>query len=176
MPVADESAESPNPVAPLTLNAMLPAGWRPPNVESLPAWRILRGVRSRRGLSQRRLAEVAGLPVSTISRIETGRARPRYETMLHLLGCCGYAIVVADAGRQFEPLTEDRFDDHLYDDAGRHPPPHLPLWLIKSHYEDPWWGWGRLAWDIKERAVPSYTFEGRPRRDWGAYTRWRDAT
>jgi hypothetical protein len=96
--------------------------------------------------------------------------------MANLLGACGYVFVVADAGRQFDPVSEDRLGDRLLDEAGRRPPAHLPLWLIKNEYEDPWWGWGRLAWSIKDRAVPTYTFEGRPRRDWDVYRRWNDAT
>ena len=160
------------------LNEFASPSWKPPSVESLPAWRVLRGIRWRRRLSQRELAQAASLPKSTIERIEARKVQPRYDTMLKILSACGYAIVVADAGRQYDPVTADTLDDTWRDAAERRLPAHLPKWLIHNEIEDPWWGWGRLAWSIKERNrdIPPYTFEGRPRRDWGARKRWNDAT
>jgi transcriptional regulator with XRE-family HTH domain len=160
----------------LLLNELIADGWKPPSVESLPAWRVLRAVRWRTGLNQRELAIAARVSKSTIDRIEAKQIQPRYDTMLRLLASCGYAVVIADANRQYEPVCADNFGDRLLDGAGRHLPAHLPMWLITSEFEDPWWGWGRLAWHIKDRRVPPHTFAGRPRNNLDDGKRWRDAT
>lgn len=51
--------------------------------------RRLATARRRVGMSQRRLAEVAGVPQSTVGRIEAGLVEPRIETMDRLLRSCG---------------------------------------------------------------------------------------
>ena len=158
------------------LNPLLPPGWRPPRVEGLKPWEIVRSLRRRRAVSQRQLAAAAGVPASTIARIESEQVQPRFDTMARILLTCGYVFVVAEAGRQFDPLAEEGLDRRFVDGAGRRPPAHLPTWLIENDYEDPWWGWGRLAWTIKDPVVPAHTYQGRVRRDWGAYERWLDAT
>jgi DNA-binding XRE family transcriptional regulator len=160
----------------LPLNGLAPDGWKPPSVESLAAWRVVRGVRSRRHLNQRELAVAAGVQRTTVERIEAQQVQPRYDTMLKLLSACGYAIVVADAGRQYDPVCEDPLGDRQCDQAGRLLPAHLPSWLITSEFVDPWWGWGRLAWHAKDPRVPPHTFRGRVRVDYDAYRRWQDAT
>jgi transcriptional regulator with XRE-family HTH domain len=45
--------------------------------------------RRRAGLSQRELAEKAGVPQSTVGRIESGATDPRSETLILLLRACG---------------------------------------------------------------------------------------
>jgi transcriptional regulator with XRE-family HTH domain len=45
---------------------------------------LLRAWRDRRGLSQNQLAQIAGLAVETIRRIETGRVQPSTETLKRL--------------------------------------------------------------------------------------------
>jgi transcriptional regulator with XRE-family HTH domain len=59
---------------------------------SMTAMDLLGAVRRRAGLSQRRLAVLAGLPQSTISRIERGAIDPRISTMRRLLQACGYDL------------------------------------------------------------------------------------
>jgi len=49
----------------------------------------LRAARRRAGLSQRQLAERAGVPQSTIGRIEAGLTDPRVSTLQALLRACG---------------------------------------------------------------------------------------
>lgn len=53
---------------------------------------ILRWARGRAGLSQRRLAALAGVPQSTVSRIESGAIDPRVGTLRRLLRSCGYEL------------------------------------------------------------------------------------
>jgi len=50
---------------------------------------ILRQARRRADLTQRDLAERAGLPQSTIGRIEAGAIDPRATTLRRLLRACG---------------------------------------------------------------------------------------
>jgi hypothetical protein len=138
------------------LNSLIPEGWKPPSVEGLEAWQILRGLRWRSSLSQRELAALAGIPQSTVSRIDARQAKPTFDTMCRILSSCGYVFIVARAGRR--------------------PPAHLPQWLIRSPFTDPWWGWHRLGWNITDKAVPNHTYAERPRPERGAWYRWNDAT
>ncbi|MGH2786447.1 MAG: helix-turn-helix domain-containing protein [Actinomycetota bacterium] len=58
---------------------------------------IAAAIRSaRRGsrLSQRELARRAGVPHSTVARIETGRISPRASTVERLLGVLGYDFAI----------------------------------------------------------------------------------
>jgi transcriptional regulator with XRE-family HTH domain len=58
------------------------------------ASRALKYARSRAGLSQRQLAEKAGIPQSTVGRIESGAVDPRFETLMTLLRTCGFDLEV----------------------------------------------------------------------------------
>ena len=60
----------------------------------MKASRALKYARARAGLSQRELAEKAGLPQSTVGRIESGAVDPRFETLMTLLRACGYDLEV----------------------------------------------------------------------------------
>lgn len=62
------------------------------------ARRLLRFARRSAGLTQRQLALEAGLPQSTVARIEAGRLQPRWETMTRLLGAAGHWLEVTTAG------------------------------------------------------------------------------
>jgi transcriptional regulator with XRE-family HTH domain len=53
---------------------------------------LLRWARGRAGLTQRRLAGLAGVPQSTVSRIESGAIDPRTSTLRRLLQACGYDL------------------------------------------------------------------------------------
>lgn len=53
---------------------------------------ILRQARIRAGLSQRALAEAAGVRQPLVSRVETGREQPSLETLGRLVGACGYSV------------------------------------------------------------------------------------
>ena len=56
---------------------------------------MLRYARRRAGLSQRALAERAGVPQPAIARIERGGVSPRMDTLRDLLGCAGFTLEVA---------------------------------------------------------------------------------
>jgi len=65
---------------------------------------LLRHARRRAGLSQRQLAAAAGVPQSTVGRIETGHLNPTLENLRHLLRAAG-------ADLELSPITgadEDR--------------------------------------------------------------------
>lgn len=56
------------------------------------AARLLRHARRSAGLSQRALGEVAGIPQSTVARIELGRLSPRADTLDRLLRAAGRTL------------------------------------------------------------------------------------
>lgn len=57
---------------------------------------ILREARRTAGLGQRELARRAGVPQPVLSRIERGRASPRFETLDRLLRVCGKELDLVD--------------------------------------------------------------------------------
>lgn len=62
------------------------------------ARRLLKHARRSAGLTQRQLARVAGLPQSTVGRIESGSLQPRWETIARLLDAAGYSLELSRAG------------------------------------------------------------------------------
>lgn len=60
----------------------------------MKAARALRWARRRAGLSQRALAQKAGIPQSTIGRIESGEVDPRVGTLSRLLRASGFDLEV----------------------------------------------------------------------------------
>lgn len=58
--------------------------------------RLIRYSRRKAGLTQRQLAERAGVPQPTIARIESGAVSPRLATVDRLLAKCGVRLVVED--------------------------------------------------------------------------------
>lgn len=54
--------------------------------------RVLRQARRRKGLTQRELAERAGVPQSRIAKIESGAVVPRVDTLDRLLEACGEGL------------------------------------------------------------------------------------
>jgi transcriptional regulator with XRE-family HTH domain len=59
--------------------------------------RIIRDARRRAGLSQRALARAAGMPHSTVARIELGRLSPRTDTLERLLRAAGRTLATEPA-------------------------------------------------------------------------------
>jgi transcriptional regulator with XRE-family HTH domain len=57
--------------------------------------RMLRHARRQSGLTQRALAQAAGVPQSTVARIELGRLNPRFETLDRLLRAAGQSLELA---------------------------------------------------------------------------------
>jgi transcriptional regulator with XRE-family HTH domain len=60
----------------------------------MAAWALLREARSRSGLSQRALAERAGVAQSEIARIESGRQEPSFSRLERLFRAAGYDLKV----------------------------------------------------------------------------------
>jgi len=60
--------------------------------------RTLRHARRRARLTQRQLAEKAGVPQSTVARIERGAHMPRVDTFTHLLQTCGMDLELTHLG------------------------------------------------------------------------------
>jgi len=58
----------------------------------MQAAEALRGARRRARIAQRELATRAGVPYSTVARIESGAVTPRVDTMDRLLRVCGEAL------------------------------------------------------------------------------------
>lgn len=59
------------------------------------AGRVLRYARRNAGMSQAALAKVAGIPQSTVARIETGKLTPRVDTLERLLRATGRSLELA---------------------------------------------------------------------------------
>ncbi|MGH3676164.1 MAG: helix-turn-helix transcriptional regulator [Mycobacterium sp.] len=76
----------------------------PRSQRSIDAWagNVLRVVRAKAGLTQRQLAEKAGVPYSTIAKIESGNRQPTHPTMAKIL-----AAVDLSVSTQLVP-----YDDH----------------------------------------------------------------
>ena len=74
------------------------------------AARLVRYARQSAGLSQRALAERAGVPQSTVARIELGRLAPRVDTLERILRATGRTLAsepVLGAGEDLS-LIRDR--------------------------------------------------------------------
>lgn len=61
----------------------------------MSAAEVLRDARLEAGLTQRELAEKAGMPQPVIARIESGASSPRADTLDRLLQACGRRIASA---------------------------------------------------------------------------------
>ncbi len=100
-----------------------------------PAGRYLRAARYRAGLSQRELAEEAGVSHSVVARIEHMPAQARVEHLATLLHVAGLTLIVVDeSGAEF--LPEARADNERRNDGGRRFPAHLDV----RPGSEGWWG------------------------------------
>jgi transcriptional regulator with XRE-family HTH domain len=78
---------------------------------SSPAYALCKQIRSRSELSQRALAEAAGVSPSTIARIERGRLEPTLDLLLRLVEGAGLSLRLVledDDGR--ERRKQERWD------------------------------------------------------------------
>jgi transcriptional regulator with XRE-family HTH domain len=127
-------------------------------------------VRRARRLSQRGLAGAAGIPPTTVDRIESGRTtRPSLRLIEDILAATGYRLVVVDRfGRPFEL---DEVHGRLRDRSGRQFPAHLEV--RRLNWSDRWWGWSRVAyWPGDD--VPEWTYDRRSPNRFDVL--WDDAT
>ena len=79
---------------------------------------ILRGARTNAGLSRRALAAKAGVPTSTVSRIEDGESDPTLTMLGRLVQAAGNSLVVESRPRE-DRLTLAELATAFDEDAGR---------------------------------------------------------
>ncbi|MEU4474392.1 helix-turn-helix transcriptional regulator [Micromonospora sp. NPDC023888] len=134
---------------------------------------VLRELRRRADLSQRELAERAGIPKSTLARIEAGHgAGPAFRTVEQLVRAVGGELALRLPGDPVdgtagEPPVEP--PDELRDDAGRRYPAHLDVRQVLTLKDWPgaWWVHSytlpQRMWPVR---VPELTYDlDRTRRD-----------
>lgn len=66
--------------------------------DPMNAARLTRYARRRAGLTQRALAHAAGVPQSTVARIETGQLAPRVDTLSRVLRAAGQTLTLEPTG------------------------------------------------------------------------------
>ncbi len=143
----------------------------PKGTDGVDRWdlgELLRGLRRQADLSQRELAERAGVPHSTVARIEAGSADdPKFRTVERLVRAAGAALEIRGDGGHQAPECPD---GGQRDAAGRHYPAHLDVREVLSakDWSGAWWAhWydlPRKRWPV---AAPERTFDlDREQRDW----------
>ncbi len=119
-------------------------------------------------MSQRELAELAGVPQPTLARIESGRATdPRFRTVERLVRAAGGDLRVGLVGdepgeRPHSGLPAAVPHDDLRDESGRRYPAHLDVWEVREPRDWPgaWWAeWYNLPPERWPRPVPLATYE-----------------
>jgi transcriptional regulator with XRE-family HTH domain len=136
------------------------SGQRSLQVQLLAADQMIRSARRLARLSQREVADRAGVPRSTIGRIESRETRdPSMRVVQKLLAAAGHYLVAMD--RLGNPLGEHPHDNKI-DRGGRYFPAHLDLEEVNDPFDAfsrvRWWGWWRIAWWPEDPAVPRWTF------------------
>jgi transcriptional regulator with XRE-family HTH domain len=94
----------------------------------------LRTARRRADLSQRELAARAGLPRSTVARVECGQCDPRLSTVVRLVTAADCRLAVMRGGDELPPLPDLPF---LRDRNGRRFPAHLDPRAVQTYLD--WW-------------------------------------
>ena len=118
---------------------------------------LVRAARRRAVLSQRELAERAGLSKSAVARMESDEAGDytRVGQLRDALAVCGARLLVVSAeGVPFTPWSGPR------NRAGRYLPAHLDIWPVRG-----WgWWWGTYMVGPHLRRRPDHTFSLHRRR------------
>ncbi len=111
--------------------------WPPELAERLADY--VTALRRRADLSQRELATLAGVPASTVARLESGVTRdPRVSTMAKLAAAAGHRLVMAaDDDELLTPEPELR--RRCRDLRGRRLPAHLDVAPAMEDWLRPWW-------------------------------------
>jgi transcriptional regulator with XRE-family HTH domain len=126
---------------------------------TFPADRYLRAARHRADLSQRQLADKAGVPQSTVARAERLPAKATASNVATLLAATGLRLAVLDQdGVEIQPEDED--DANRRDRGYRRYPAHLDV----RPGNDRWGGYG---WPVFGGQEPEHPFDrDRWTRDW----------
>jgi transcriptional regulator with XRE-family HTH domain len=141
----------------------------PSDYELLMLPDLLRAARYWKQLSQRELAELAGLPKTTVDRIEAGQTvDPSLSTVQRLLAAASFGLIVMDENG--EELSYSNAPPAHGDAAGRLLPAHLECRPI----DDSWWGWYRIVWPdgpnaYRQPGVPQWIYRKRYPVDLAAY-------
>jgi transcriptional regulator with XRE-family HTH domain len=99
---------------------------------------LVRAARRRADLSQRELAAKAGIPASSVSRVEARRVQPTIAVLERILRVADLALVAVDPGYRVVPPMLDVPGGGLLDGADRRFPAHLDLELLENGGS--WWG------------------------------------
>ena len=122
---------------------------------------LVRWARRRADLSQRQLADAAGVSRSVVARLEGGGS-PRWQHVLAVLAACGVHVALVDdvgKGVRVEPADVHRGRDA----AGRRYPAHLDPREIGAFGD--WYGdWRYQCWARPPRPPATYELD-RARRD-----------
>jgi transcriptional regulator with XRE-family HTH domain len=131
-----------------------------------PVDRYLRAGRAAADLSQRELAQRAGVAPHVVVAAESDPRRAHVHDFVRLLRSLGLALQIVDAdGQVFEPESEDKA--RLTDRGRRRFPAHLDV----RPTEEGWWGDG---WPMFFGKVPTHTFDrSRELRDWRRHKQQR---
>jgi transcriptional regulator with XRE-family HTH domain len=120
-------------------------------VLDFPTDRYLRAARALADLSQRELAEKAGLTQSAVARAEHSPHLAQVGQFARLLETAGLRLLVVDnEGREFAPEGEEA--PNRRDRGYRRYPAHLDIRPGTEH----WWGEG---WPMFVGKTPKYTFD-----------------
>ena len=125
---------------------------------------VVRAVRRNAGMSQRDLATHAGVPASTVGRIEASRSDDvLVSTLLKLIDATEHAIVVVDEGGAPIDLRHPQGKNvaQYRDLLGRRLPAHLRIFQPLGEGLDRWWGWRHIAWELSDRTVPGFSYNKR---------------
>lgn len=132
----------------------------------------LRAARRTRRVSQRELAQHAGVPRQTLERIEAGHTDPRLGTLEKLLAPIGFQLTVCNTHGRVLKIDAER--EQLVDWSGRHFPPHWEVSPAGEYPSGSWWGWARRSPNVRTRN-PTHTY-WHPYPSTGFEHPWEDAT
>jgi transcriptional regulator with XRE-family HTH domain len=111
--------------------------WPPDVAERLADY--VTALRRRADLSQRELATLAGLPATTVARLESGSTTdPHLSTMSRLVAATGHRLVIADDHDELVP-PETELRGRCRDLRNRRLPAHLDVAPAVEDWLRPWW-------------------------------------